>query len=236
MNTNSSETAEGGLWQVHEDSAPAEQSQPSPVASVPTSDAPSPDDMHPILSAMHRLGLPLTIFGAIFCLLMVVVMVLLSPDRFPVTIGGDTVRIGTLLAQENALLTKESMLMKQHQQIQSVTPTPVLHQLTALTSVPSSIGPVLLAIEAARASFASANTPSPIRIESMTADTKGAVHISGRAVDSDGRSMQILASFVDALRSDRRISAVSEPEYQTLADGTTHYSPYALTITPAHHD
>jgi glycerate-2-kinase len=62
----------------------------------------------------------------------------------------------------------------------------------------------------------------------------GLITVGGEVHDKSGRSMQLLASFVDGLRGIRMFEHVSEPEYrETSGNDGSSSSPFTLTITLA---
>jgi hypothetical protein len=112
---------------------------------------------------------------------------------------------------------------------------PVLRQVEKLRGETSPIGAAMLAIEDIRKSFKTPNS-DPISLPGVQYDhEKNALTIEGDVRDPSGRSMQILATFVDELRAHAIFESVSEPEYESepLKEGGTR-SPFILTLRFPH--
>ena len=170
-------------------------------------------------------------FGIVFMTSTVVITQLITPDRFPVRIGDRVVRLVDLEAEQKQLLSaKADLLTKPSPFTQSR--APVLHQLIFLRGSVTPMGQAFLAIDDIRVSFRTGDS-DPISIPEMEArGSGGLILLGGETRDAGGRSMQILASFVDGLRAIPLVASVSEPEYQKKknADGTES-TPFAVTVT-----
>jgi hypothetical protein len=183
-----------------------------------------------LLPALSKLGVPVGIFGAAFFVIAVVITLLFSPDRFPVRAGDKTVRLYDLESEERALKSRKAELLETRQKILGSSEATILRQVEKLRADITPVGTVLLGIETVRASFKAAGN-DPISIPQVNFDGTH-LTIGGEVRDSSGRSMQVLASFVDELRALGAVTSVSEPEYKTntLPDGTT-VSPFTITLT-----
>lgn len=184
-----------------------------------------------LLPAIARLGVPVGIFGATFFVIAVILTMLFSPDRFPVRVGDKTVRLHELEAEEKNLVIKKADLMEERKKILADSDAPVLHQVEKLRALTSPVGSALLSIEDVRRSFRIGNA-DPISLPGIAFSSEtNAIILSGDVRDAGGRSMQILASFVDELRAVESFESVSEPEYKSepLPDGGTS-SHFSLTL------
>lgn len=184
-----------------------------------------------LLPAIARLGISILIFGAVFCLMSIGLTSVVSPDRFPVKVGENTVRVADLEEEERRLKVKYAELIEARVTLLNNSDAPVLRQVEALRSGVSPVGSVLLGIEDVRRSFRVADA-DPIAIPTVNFSfERRTVTLGGEVQDAAGRSMQILASFVDGLRAIPSVASVSEPEYRmtTLQDGGTS-SPFTITV------
>lgn|GEM_PF-1513805 len=194
-----------------------------------------PHDTPVLLPAVARLGVPVGIFGATFFLIAVILTMLFSPDRFPVRVGDKTVRLHELEAEEKNLIVKKADLMEERKKILADSDAPVLHQVEKLRALTSPVGSALLRIEDVRRGFR-INNADPISLPGIAFSSEmNAISLSGDVRDAGGRSMQILASFVDELRAIESFESVSEPEYTSkpLPDGGT-LSQFTLTLRFRH--
>lgn len=199
---------------------------------------PKPADKHVVphegpvlLPAIARLGLPVGIFGATFFLIAVVLTMLFSPDRFPVRVGDKTVRLHDLESEEKSLQNKKAELMEERRKILADSDAPVLHQVERLRSAMSPVGAGMLSVEDVRRSFRSPSA-DPISLPGVSFDgTANALVLHGEVRDTGGRSMQLLATFVDELRAIPDFDSVSEPEYtsEPLPGGGS-LSTFTLTL------
>lgn len=201
--------------------------------SAPTN--PDPEDTHVLLPAIARLGVSVGVFGGTFFVIAVIVTMLFSPDRFPVRVGDKTVRLHELEAEEKSLIVKKADLMEERKKILADSDAPVLHQVEKLRALTSPVGSALLSIEDVRHSFRIGST-DPISLPGISFSSEAnAITLVGDVRDPSGRSMQILASFVDELRAIESFASVSEPEYKAepLKDGGT-LSHFSLTLRFPH--
>ncbi|MFA5800317.1 MAG: hypothetical protein WC840_05170 [Candidatus Peribacteraceae bacterium] len=203
-------------------------------AAVPPADtgATPPRPPRVLLPALGRLGVPLCVFGAVFLLATVLLTVLLTPDRFPVRLGDRIVRIRDLESEEKALVSRQAELLSAREKLGSESRSPVLHEVMKLKKDILPVGPALLSIDDVRRSFASRDA-DPISLPQVEVrGEEGKILLSGEARSDSGRSIQLLARFVDSLRASPLFQSVSEPEYKQVnaPDGTT-VSPFSLTIT-----
>lgn len=211
--------------------SPSPYAQPKQVENVR-----SPVSGPVLIPAIARLGLPIGIFGIAFLLIALSLTILFSPDRFPVRIGDKTVRLHDLESEGKSLTGQQADLLEQRQKILADSDAPILRQVKKLRSLLLPVGAAMLSIEDVRRSF-STGTTDPISLPGVTFDaSKNALSLSGEVQDSSGRSMQILASFVDELRDITAFDSISEPEYvsRQLPDGRT-VSPFTLTLR-FHHE
>lgn len=190
-----------------------------------------PKDTPVLLPAIARLGVPVGIFGGTFFVIAVILTMLFSPDRFPVRVGDKTVRLHELEAEEKSLIVKKADLMEERKKILADSDAPVLHQVEKLRALTSPVGAALLSVEDVRRSFRIGDA-DPISLPDIAFSSEtNAITLSGDVRDAGGRSMQILASFVDELRAIESFESVSEPEYKSepLPDGGTS-SHFSLTL------
>lgn len=184
-----------------------------------------------LLPALERLGLPLFLFGAVFLVLTIGMIKLLSPDRFPVHIGGKVLRLTDLAAEQVRLKDEFNALTQTRQElIASQDLAPVLKQVHDRKAEMLPIGSVLLQVETLRSSFATSSI-DPIALPGIQYDGAGkTLTLTGFVTDPAGGSNHILASFVDGLRSLPRISSVTEPEYVQVTSEAGLRTPFTLTL------
>ncbi|MEQ1849598.1 MAG: hypothetical protein ABL890_03345 [Candidatus Peribacteraceae bacterium] len=183
------------------------------------------------LPVLERLGLPTFLFGIVFLLLTTGVTFLLTPDRFPVHVGGKVIRLADLAAEEQRLQDELDQLNQNREElVKSQDNAPILSQVYARRAEMLPIGTTLLSVESLRSSFRT-TTIDPIAIPGVTFDsvTRSLV-LRGRVTDPTGGSNHILASFVDGLRTLTTVSTVSEPEYiqEQTPEGMS--TPFTITI------
>lgn len=184
-----------------------------------------------LVPAIARLGLPVGIFGATFFLIALSLTMLFSPDRFPVRVGDKTVRLHELESEEKGLQNKKAELTEERRRILADSDAPVLHQVERLRSEMSPVGSAMLSVEDVRRSFRSPSA-DPISLPGVFFDgTANALVLDGEIRDTGGRSMQLLATFVDELRAIPDFVSVSEPEYtsEPLPGGGS-LSKFTLTL------
>ncbi len=182
-----------------------------------------------LLAAMHRLGLSFSLFGSAFMLLMIGLQFLVTPDRFPVRIGQKVVRLSQLLSERASIQTVQAQLLSKREVAEASVPIPITQKVRDLKKAALPIGRTVASVERVVEHIRQSSTS--IHIESLAYDGKGLM-LSGTIRDADARSIQVLASFVDALRLRSEIAAVSEPEYQQTASpdgGST--SSFVLHLT-----
>jgi hypothetical protein len=187
-----------------------------------------------LLPAISKIGLPVAVFGVAFLILTFVLISLTSPDRFPVRIGTNVVRLSELEAQSDALDREEKSIAAERQKLTIESSATTLHEVRRIKATVFPVGPALLAIDSIRRGF-STSQADPISLPSVEVSASGGlITVGGEVHDKSGRSMQLLASFVDGLRGIRMFQHVSEPEYKELpsSDGSSS-SPFLLTITLA---
>lgn len=188
-----------------------------------------------LVPALARLGVSVGVFGGAFFLIALVLTMLFSPDRFPVHVGDKTVRLHELEAEEKDLIATKANLMSERQKILADSDAPVLHQVEKLRALTSPIGSALLGVEDVRQRFRTVSS-DPISLPGISFDGQvNVLKLSGDVRDAGGRSMQILASFVDELRTLPFFESVSEPEYKAepLQGGGT-LSRFSITLRFAH--
>lgn len=186
-------------------------------------------DPHPFLSALYRLGMPMSIFGGVFLVLVLVLTQLFSVDRFPVRVGERTVRFADLLKEVHALEDELRTLKNQSADVRGLTPTPVLNTVQSIRSTFMAPGNAIVTIH--QLTERAASNGESVQIDQITFNGDDAsVTLFGQVID-ETRSPAILASFVDALRASEMFSQVSEPEYQVieLSDGQK-ATPFLLTL------
>jgi hypothetical protein len=187
-----------------------------------------------VAAAVDRMAVPVLVFGMVFALAMGALTYLASPDRFPVRIGDKVVKVQDLADEERALKEREAKLLQARKELDALVPTPVLQEIEGLRAGNTDVGHAFKAVEAARKSFSLADD-SPVTVtRTWYSRAEGRLAIGGEVRDPAGRSMHILASFVDNLRESGVFEKVSEPEYvQTEADGVV-TSPFAISLTLPH--
>lgn len=192
----------------------------------------SPAPQSALLAAVQRMAVPVLVFGTVFFGAMLLLRYLASPDRFPVRVGDKVVRLQDLAAEESALRERERALLAERASLDEQMPTPVLHQVATFHKDDVAIVHALNAVEQARAGFALSGD-NPVQVTRVWfARQERRLALAGKVADPAGRSMHVLASFVDALRSSRAFANVSEPEYtqQTQPDGIG-ISPFSLSLS-----
>lgn len=183
-------------------------------------------------AVLSTLALPVMIFGATYAVAMVAVAALTSPERFPVRLGQDNiVRLGDLEQEQEKLLKRQAELMKARDEIESQVPTPVLHQVRSISANQSPVGSALSGIHDIIDSFTIGKFAGiDLSHVSFSSETN-VVTIAGEARDSRDRAVQVLASFVDSLRSSGYFAAVSEPEYAAhTGDNGLNVTPFTITL------
>lgn len=185
------------------------------------------DNSPVLLPAIARLGLPMLIFGVVFVILAWVLTILVSPDRFPVRVGESIVRLADLQSEERRLKSKHAELTDERRKILENVDAPVLRQVEERRAGTIAVGSVLQAVNDVRAAF-KLGASDPIAIPGVYFDAaQRRLTISGTVTDPGGRSIQILASFVDGLRKIPGVAGVSEPEYGAQES----VSPFSITLT-----
>ena len=194
-----------------------------------SSDLPSPS----LLSAsVKRLAVPVFVFGTVFASAMFVMTALASPDRFPVRIEDKVVPLGALADEERSLKTQEQSLTQDRKALDAQVPFPVLGQVAALRSDGAHVGRALLTVDTVRKSFALSGD-GPVHIQKVWFSlAEERLSIAGEVRDPTDRSIQVLAAFVDNLRSFPIFASVSEPEYVRNhdADGAA-VSPFTISLS-----
>ena len=203
--------------------------------------SPSPSKILPptssasvLLPALADLGISVLLFGVVFLSATVVLVVLATPDRFPVRIGDRVVRLSDLESEQKALLSRKVDLQSRRSPA-TETRAPVLHQLSLLRSRVLPVGPTLLKIEDVRRSYASGTTDPISLLETDVSGSGTIIRVTGEVKASTGQSIRTLASFVDALRSLPLVVSVSEPEYaeHPLSNGVV-ISSFSIILSLAH--
>jgi hypothetical protein len=183
-------------------------------------------------AAVIRMAVPVLVFGTVFFVAMLGLQYLASPDRFPVRVGDKVIKLQDLSNEEATLREREQVLLQERAKMDADMPTPVLHQVATLRSDDVAIVRALNAVEQARAGFAMSGD-NPVRVSRVWFSRgERRLAIAGQVADPAGRSVHLLASFVDALRSSKSFASVSEPEYtqQTQSDGIV-TSPFSLSLS-----
>jgi hypothetical protein len=184
-----------------------------------------------LLPALERLGLPLCIFGVVFLCATFFLTVLLTPDRFPVRIGERVIRVQDLESEEKFLASKQAKLLMLRAKLSEESRSSMLHDVEKLKADILPWGRALLSIDEVRRSFATAGS-DPISLPVVEVrGAEGKILLGGEVRDASGRSIQLLASFVDGLRKDPLFQSVSEPEYQqVLEPNGTSVSSFSITL------
>ncbi len=181
-----------------------------------------------LVSTAAKLGVPIGVFGVTFFLIALALTIVFSPDRFPVRVGDKTVRLYELESEEKNLKVRHADLLEERQKILANADAPVLAQIGKLRTLTTPVGSAMLRVDDVRRSF---RTPShdPISLPGVTFDAEArTLTLTGDVRDPGGRSMQILASFIDELREIAIVESVSEPEYTSeplpLGGTLSHFS------------
>ncbi len=174
------------------------------------------------------LAMPFLLFSTVFLLGCIAMLLILTPGRFPVQAGDKLVQFSDITAERDGLKAEHTDLLSEANRVASITPTPVLnliHGQGVMTNIHSARA--MSAIETAVLNFSSVGTRSVI-VEFVHMDAKS-ISLSGKVYDNEGRSVQLLASFVDRIRDSKLFTSVSEPEYKQLRDSNgAPYSPFAI--------
>ncbi len=186
-------------------------------------------------AAIDRMAVPVFVFGVVFAGAMMGLTYLTSPDRFPVRIGDKVVKLQDLADEEMALKSSEEKLMAARKELDEQVPTPVLRQISELRQRNADVGHAMQAVDEIRKSFALTGDSPVVIHRTWYSRAEGRLAIAGEVRDPAGRSMHILASFVDNLRSADSFASVSEPEYvqSETADGLV-VSPFAISLSLHH--
>lgn len=177
-----------------------------------------------LVPAMARLGFPVLLFGIVFLLLVWVMTLLTSPDRFPVHTGDTIVRLQDLESRAQLLREQTIALGESRQRLKLEEKAPILTRIRSIRTLVVPLGDVLLSLEDVRRAY-------PITLPRIEYRV-GTLLIAGEVRDPSSRSMQMLAQFVDDLRDIPSVVSVTEPEYvsHSSSDGGT-FSPFILTLT-----
>ena len=203
--------------------------------------SPSPSKILPptssasvLLPALADLGISVLLFGVVFLSATAALVVLATPDRFPVRIGDRVVRLSDLESEQKALLSRKVDLQSRRSPA-TETRAPVLHQLSLLRSRVLPVGPMLLKIEDVRRSYASGTTDPISLLETDVSGSGTIIRVTGEVKAPTGQSIRTLASFVDALRALPLVFSVSEPEYaeHPLSEDVV-ISPFSIMLSLAH--
>ena len=187
-------------------------------------------------TTVEHLALPVFVFGLTYAVAMVAVTVLTEPERFPVHLGqNEVVKLGDLEQEEVKLTARQAELSKLQGEIDSQVPMPVLRQVRMLSAGRAPVGPALAAIGETQRSFRLGQFEA-VTLSSVTYDAAHATLIlDGQSRDQHERSIQVLASFIDGLRSLPLFASVQEPEYtDRIAPDGIHISPFSITLAFAH--
>lgn len=181
-----------------------------------------------LLSAMHRLGVPTALFGGTFALAMFGMQFLVTPDRFPVRVGDKVVQLSQLLSERAAIQSVQAQLLSQDARDTAV-PTPVIQQVRALKGSAQPVSSAIYALDRTIARIG--RTTASVTVDQLSCDGK-TIRLSGTVEDKDGKAIESLASFVDALRERSDFASVSEPEYaQTLQGDGSAIASFSLLLT-----
>jgi hypothetical protein len=160
------------------------------------------------------MGLSFFLFGATFFLLILTVVSLVSPDRFPVRLKDRTIRLADLMEEQEKLSGEHATLLAARSTLDERMQAPTLRQVDSLQRVNQPLGAALLAVDEVRKSFDTSGR-SVISLPRVSFDAvSGTLLLGGEVRDAQGRSVQLLASFVDGLRALPVIASVTEPEYR----------------------
>ncbi len=208
--------------------------EPKPATDVRTETS-SDTPKGVLLPAVSTLGLSMFVFGAVFFLSTLLVTLFITPDRFPVRMGEQILQVKDLESEQQRLAARKADLLTLRTQLTADIKSPVLHQVARLKGDFFPVGKILNAIEQVRQSFKSSSA-DPISFPSVeVSGTEGKILLSGAVRDPDGRSIQLLASFIDGLRALPNVQSVSEPEYAQHPDANeTTVSPFSITIVLKH--
>lgn len=182
---------------------------------------------------LTRLSMPAFLFSLTLFLGTVALAVLFNPGRFPVSIGDAFIRLDDLESEYAALKARAVSLEAEAKSLQDIVPTPALHALASLRDKRLPTYEATQAVHRAHAVFA-LPSGNPVSFSRIHVQESGAITLTGTVRDASGRSMQLLASFVDELRDTDAFASVSEPEYreQPGNDGISE-TPFTLKLQVA---
>ena len=174
---------------------------------------------------------PALIFASFLLAGSAVLTFLFDPGRYPVHVGSSVIRLQDLQSEYDALLAHEQELIRQEASLDELTPTPTLDALRMLRNERAPYFEAIVAAERARGTFA-LSSGNPVVFDRVVLSEDSTLKLDGSVRDQSGRTMQLLASFIDRLREQSVFASVSEPEYRELInpDGIP-TSPFSLLLT-----
>lgn len=177
------------------------------------------------------LAVPALVFSATLLVGAILLLVILTPGRFPVQSGTKLLHFSDLTSERDALRAEHEKLLAEENRVTSLTPTPMLNRIFSIrTEHGAGALRAIGAFEEVVQSF-EVSKSNAVSIDFLHA-TLTSLSVSGNVRDNQGRSTQLLASFIDRLRESGSFTSVSEPEYQqTRGQDGSFVSPFAINTT-----
>lgn len=176
---------------------------------------------------LGRLGAPACIFSGTLFALVLLLSIIMAPERFPIHLQGNVVQIKELKTEVRRLKTLEASLREQRLHMKSDDASVLSSALATAKASILPVGRIFMEVERTRAMFGDAIALPHVV---WTGNIKTLV-IGGVLKDPNGRSIQLLAAFVDGLRAIEGVVSVSEPEYTTSREPSgVSTTPFQLTI------
>ncbi len=173
------------------------------------------------------LRVPFFLFAFTLFIGSVLLLIVLTPSRFPVQTGERMVRFGDVTAERDALRAEQAKLLDEQSRIASLTPTPTLNLIHGSRAFAAQ----QVATATAEFSDIAATFDTALQIDFLRVHAS-ALSVSGMIRSDQGRSIALLASFVDRLRESPFFTSVSEPEYRQTRTQDGHLvAPFAINIT-----
>lgn len=178
-------------------------------------------------SFVVRWAVSILFFGCTALLLTFVVVVLTRPGRYPVTLGDSLLRLKEIDTAVTELRAEEQRLLSASEELRHRTPTPTVKQLDTFSASRTDVGTFLR--DLVRSLHTSHGVD--VTLTSILLQDKATVELHGE-VNAGGKSLRVVADFIDALRSSPTILHVMEPEYilATAKDGSS-FAPLTLLLT-----
>lgn len=173
---------------------------------------------------------PFLTFAIVFFLGTLLLGRIVDPGRFPVRIGSEVLKVSDIEAQKETLLERQEELAANRDELTNLVSTPVYDAFQDLKDGHASLAPAFSALIEAAFAFEDADGSAAIDLTAITLEGE-TFRVEGVVSSIDGRSIPILASFVDALRESEAYASVSEPEYVRIDRDHGSVSPFSLTLS-----